>query len=67
MLGPGLLTVSLCGFTTKQGRGEAGRGGEVKGDGELDFFSLVEIKTYKIMAERNVATLGEGGTGKCRI
>lgn len=63
MLEPDLLTVSLdC--TTMEWRREAGRGGEMEGDRELDFY-LAKMKMNQIMTERNVAASGQGRSEKC--
>ena len=41
------------------------RGWGMSGEGDLDFFYLAEMKTNKIMAERNMVTSEQGRTARC--
>lgn len=45
------------------GKGEAGRGGEMRGDREFDFY-LAEMKMNKTMTGRNMAASGQGRSEK---
>lgn len=47
-----------------EGKGEAGSGGEMRGDREFDFYRA-EMKMNKIVTGRIMAASGQGRSKKC--